>query len=173
MLLYRTSILPTTASGCNTTRGRAEIALNVGWIRALRKHVIVFCAAKTAARNARRRSRSPLPRLLEERLFFGCLGADGRRCDDGFEAAFPCAVEAVVLCACLKPSIFMLKAGRVGFLMAPSLRCWAISEASIWSIMQIRSLTPIFAPSASSIRDRSPSRNSMMLLACVKELLPA
>ena len=124
--------------GCNMTLGRAEIALNVGWIRALRKHVIVFSAAKQRPRNTTRRSRSPLSRLLEERLFFSCVGADGRRCDNGFEAAFPCAVKAVV---CSKPSIFMLKAGRVGILMAPSSRCRAVSEAPIWSIMQIRSLT--------------------------------
>ena len=44
------------------------------------------------------------------------------KCDVGkkvCKAAFPCAMEAAVLHACSKPSIFMLNAGRVGLLIAP------------------------------------------------------
>ena len=49
ILLDSTSILATAASGCNMTLRRAKIALHVGRIRTFRKHVIIFCAAKTAA----------------------------------------------------------------------------------------------------------------------------
>ena len=65
--------------------------------------------------------------------------------------------------ACSNPSMLSLKLARVGFLMAPSSRRRAGSEAPICSIMQIRSFTPMLSPSASSIKDKSSSRNSMMV----------
>ena len=48
-LLDSVNILAPAASRCNMTLRRTKIALHVNRIRTLGKHVIVFCAAKTAA----------------------------------------------------------------------------------------------------------------------------
>ena len=101
------------------------------------------------------RFREPFPRA-EERP--PCV--DGRRLGDALDTAFPYAESGSVLLACSYPSIFSLNEFIVGLRFAPSSRRSWPSDSPICSIIQMRSLHPMFAPSASSKRDKSSSLNS-------------